>query len=110
MGARWNRLAEAILTSTYGLCFGGKYEKYQRFLSENFQFLDVKFSTHLHRCVFVISYTMMWSSTYYLEATVHQIVADLCPVESFCKPFAAYCLKVIVFKFYFNIGIFFANN
>ena len=53
---------------------------------------------------------MMWSSTYYLEVSVHQIFADLCPVESFCKPFAAYCFKVIVFKFYFIIGIFFANN
>ena len=48
-----DRLAEAVLTSTYSLCFEQKYEKYQRFLSENFQFLEVKFSTYLHRRVFV---------------------------------------------------------
>ena len=29
-------------------------KKYQRFLSENFQFLEVKFSTYLHRHVFVM--------------------------------------------------------
>ena len=41
---------------------------------------------------------------------MHQIFADLCPFESFCKLFAAHCLEVIVCKFYFIIGIFFANN
>ena len=39
---------------------------------------------------------------------MHQIFADLCPFESFCKLFVAYCLEVIVCKFYFIIGIFFA--
>ena len=29
-------------------------KKYQRFLSENFQFLEVTFSTYLHRRVFVM--------------------------------------------------------
>ena len=29
-------------------------KKYQRFLSENFQFLEVKFSIYLHRRVFVM--------------------------------------------------------
>ena len=33
-------------------------------------------------------------------------IADLCPFESFCKLFAAYCLEVIVCKFYFIIDIF----
>ena len=41
---------------------------------------------------------------------MHQIFADLCPFESFCKLFTAYCLEVIVCKFHFIIGIFFANN
>ena len=41
---------------------------------------------------------------------MHQVFADLCPFERFCKRFAAYCLEVIVCKFYFIIGIFFANN
>ena len=32
------RLAEAVLTSTHNLCFEQKYENYQFFLSEIFQF------------------------------------------------------------------------
>ena len=38
----------------YTLCFEQKIEKYQRFLSENFQFLVVKFSIYLNRRVFVM--------------------------------------------------------
>ena len=38
--------------STHNLCFEQKYEKYQRSLSENFQFLEVKFSIYLNRRVF----------------------------------------------------------
>ena len=38
---------------------------------------------------------------------MHQILVELCPFKSFCKLFAAYCLEVIVCKFYFIIGIFF---
>ena len=34
-------------------CFEQKYEKYQFFLSENFQFLEVKFSIYLNRHVFI---------------------------------------------------------
>ena len=33
-----------VLTSTHNLLFGQEYEKYQRFLSENFHVLVVKFS------------------------------------------------------------------
>ena len=36
------------------LCFEQKYEKYQSFLSENFQFLEVKFSIYLNKRVFVM--------------------------------------------------------
>ena len=39
---------------TNNLCFVQKYEKYQSFLSENFQFLEVKFSIYLNRRVFVM--------------------------------------------------------
>ena len=46
--------AKAVLTSTHNLCFEQKYENYQRFLSENFQFLEVKFSIYLNRHVFVM--------------------------------------------------------
>ena len=47
-------LTEAVLTSTHNLCFEQKHEKYQSFLSENFQFLEVKFSIYLNRRVFVM--------------------------------------------------------
>ena len=40
--------------STHNLCFEQKYEKYQKFLSENFQCLVVKFSVNLNRRVFVM--------------------------------------------------------
>ena len=45
---------EAVLTSTHNLCFEQKYEKISEFLSENFQFLEVKFSICLNRRVFVM--------------------------------------------------------
>ena len=54
MGTRQNRLAEAVLTSTHNLYFEQKYEKYQSILSENFQFLEVKFSIFLNWRVFVM--------------------------------------------------------
>ena len=41
--------------STHNLCFKQEYEKYQSFLSENFQFLEAKFSIYLNRHVFVMS-------------------------------------------------------
>ena len=37
-----------------GTRFEQKYEKYQSFLCENFQFLEVKFSIYLYRRVFVM--------------------------------------------------------
>ena len=42
--------------STHNLCFEQKYEKYQSesFLSENFQFLEMKFSLYLNRRVFIM--------------------------------------------------------
>ena len=51
-----NHLIEPVLTSTHNLCFEQKYmyEKYHFFLSENFQFLGVKFSIYLNRRVFVM--------------------------------------------------------
>ena len=39
--------------STHNLCFEQKYEKIE-FLSENFQFLEVKFSIYLYRHVFIM--------------------------------------------------------
>ena len=40
--------------STHNPCFEQKYEKYQSFLSENFHFLEVKFSTYLNGRVFIM--------------------------------------------------------
>ena len=40
--------------SRNNLCFEQKYEKYQNLLSENFNFLVVKFSVYLNRHVFVM--------------------------------------------------------
>ena len=58
MGTRKNRLGEAVLTSTHNLCFEQKYENYQGFLSEIFQFLEVKFSIYMNRRVFVMTAKM----------------------------------------------------
>ena len=41
---------------THYLCFEQKYEKYQFFLSEMFQFLEVKFSIYLNRRVFIMNH------------------------------------------------------
>ena len=43
--------------STHDLCFEQKYEKKSEFLSENFQFLEVKFSIYLNRRVFLMVLT-----------------------------------------------------
>ena len=42
--------------STHNLCFEQKYEKYQKFSSENVHFLVVKFSVYLNRHVFVMNF------------------------------------------------------
>ena len=68
-------LYEAVLTSTHNLCFEHKYEKYQSFLSENFQFLEVKFSIYLNRRVFVMIIKNYKSSYTHASAGV-----PLCPV------------------------------
>ena len=44
-----------VLTSTHNLCLEQKYEKLSKFLSGNFQFLEVKFYIYLNRRVFVMS-------------------------------------------------------
>ena len=46
--------------STHNLCFEQKYENYQKFLSENFQFLEVKFSIYLNKHVFVMGLQIFW--------------------------------------------------
>ena len=65
----WNNIISCHLsflqtfegTFYVNLCFEQKYEKYQRFfLSENFQFLEVKFSVYLNGRVFVMR-RHLWS-------------------------------------------------
>ena len=46
-GYSLEHLTEAVLTSTYNLCFEQKYGKYQKFSSEIFHFLVVKFSQYI---------------------------------------------------------------
>ena len=49
-----------FLTSTHDICFEHKtYEIYQKFLSEIFHFLVVKFSLYLKRSVFVM-FVRIW--------------------------------------------------
>ena len=51
-------ICEAALTSANNLCFEQKYEKYQRFLYEDFKFLEIEFSIYLNRRVFVMTLAM----------------------------------------------------
>ena len=49
----------AILTSIHNLCFEQKFEKNNGvFVSENYQYLEVKFSIYLKRSVFVMMFLM----------------------------------------------------
>ena len=64
ISAQKHRLWVLVLTSTFNLFFGQKYEKYQSFLSENFQFLEVKFSIYLNRHVFVMNSTALGKEFY----------------------------------------------
>ena len=49
------RIRAAVLTSVNNLCFEQKYEKYQRFLSEDFKLFEIEFSIYLNRRVFVMA-------------------------------------------------------
>ena len=61
-----------VLTSTHNLCLKQIYEKYQSFLPENFQFLEVKFSIYLNRRVFVMNlciyspFDSLWKVIFFL--------------------------------------------
>ena len=65
MGTRWNRLVEAGSNEYPQSMFVQKYEKISVFLSENFQFLVVKFSIYLNRRVFVMC-TLKWVISSYM--------------------------------------------
>ena len=63
--------------STYNLCFEQKYEKYQSLLSENFQFLEVKFSIYLNRRVFVMFYFLQKTVKAHFLETIRKIFQDV---------------------------------
>ena len=63
--------------STHNLCFEQKYEKYQNFLSENFQFLVVQFSVYLNRHVFVMYDILiidLWPGTESSSMTLKKVI------------------------------------
>ena len=62
--------------STHNLCFVQKYEKYPSFLSENFQFLEMKFSVYLNRRVFV------------MVILIGHIISDTICILCFCVLFS----------------------
>ena len=72
--------------STHNLCFEQKYKKYQSFLSENFQFLEVKFSIYLNRHVFVMAQSVEHPYTESYITPSHQRTATITLV------------KVLIFK------------
>ena len=49
-------------------------DRYLSFLSENFQFLEVKFSIYLNRCVFVMAYVFQYYSNSF-------VVNPFCPAD-----------------------------
>ena len=53
MGTHLNCLGEAVLTSNHNLCLSRNMKNIS-FLSENFQFWEVKFSIYLNRDVFLM--------------------------------------------------------
>ena len=78
MGTRKNCLDEAVLTSTHNLSFEQNYEKYQSFLSENFQFLEMKCSIYLNRRVFVMNCVKHFPSLMASRVSYHQLlICDL---------------------------------
>ena len=56
--------------STHNLCFEQKYEKISEFLSENFQFLVVKFSIYLNKLVFLMSHFSLKLITLYVDSNI----------------------------------------
>ena len=58
-----------FLISAQNIDCGWKYEKYQSFLPENFQFLEVKFSIYLSRLVFVMRSVLACAKSQILHRT-----------------------------------------
>ena len=73
--------------SIHNLCFEQIYEKYQSFLSDIFQFMEVKFSTYLNRHVLV----MFWISPFYYPRNVYKNcwISQLLQSQNLVTPFFA---------------------
>ena len=56
----------------HNLCFEQKYEKYQ-FLSENFQFVEVKFSIYLNRRVFIMDIFLTSAQKHMLQHSLEAL-------------------------------------
>ena len=80
MGTRWNCLAEAVLTSTHNLRFEQKYENIRIIFPENFQFLEVKFSIYLNRCVFVMERLGTTSQNKWPNGKIKIMLCVRCPI------------------------------
>ena len=77
MGTHLNRLGEAVLTCTHNLCFEQKLEKYQKFPTDNFQFLKLKKSLYIAWAVFVMYMTTnMGATDQALEAKVIKLFSS----------------------------------
>ena len=72
-GTRWNRLGEAVLTSTHNLCFEQKSEKYQNLLSEIFHSFGGKIFSIFEKACFRNVCAILWST----RSTTYVIVWQL---------------------------------
>ena len=79
-----------ILTNTQNLGFEQKYKTYQSFLSENFQFLEVKFSIHLKRFVFVMTRNTLKSKSPDQHSHLHSLISHTLPAYRFIRSFSTY--------------------
>ena len=86
-------VVEAVLMSTYNLCFKQKSEKLSEYLSENFQFLVVKSSIYLNRRIFeinrsgtvvLVSFTLNVALCLLTAALVSCLSCSLCRIIVFC--------------------------
>ena len=81
--------------STHNLCFKQKCEKYQSFLSENFQFLEVKISIYLNRRVFVMVVSA-WNQAPHLSSCFCWSFQGVSSAAVLLCFYVAYCNSVFV--------------
>ena len=92
------------MLSGHNLCFEQKYDNYQSFLSENFKFLEVKFSIYLNRCVFVMDtevycpFDITWKDfvclAFYFEF-IYFVLIDHFLSEIICLSLSVLCEQLV---------------